>query len=185
MPSAADGADPGWEALGMIETTSGTVAFADPRALGDMFRLRSDLLVPSGTVDEFNGSIVMHATDASTPLPLECYFDAHGAVTAAQIHLLPHEAALETSAEWEETGVLSLMLGRCVAGDPRRMGDRYRIDFNVRPARYMVERLLIRAETVTGEEVEEDGVAEEEPPTVLALRMRAQGKGQPSTARRG
>lgn len=169
----AEHAGHGWEEMGTIVTRSGTVAFAVNRILGEGFVFRSDMLVDSGTIADFEGAIVMHAAASEKPLTVERYVDDEGVVTAARISLVDDfNDALEDEGEWEETGALSLLLGDCVACDPRTRGERHRIDFSVRRGRYGVERLLLP-------------VGEDEPPSVAALQVRMRGAGRPPRDRRG
>jgi hypothetical protein len=159
--------------MGRIATPSGTVAFAATPVVGEAFMLRGDLVVPSGSVAGLEGSIAMHDAPIDRPLLVERYFDDKGAVTAARVGLADrYDEALEAAGEWEEAGVLSLMLGQCMACDPRRKGELHRLPFSVRTGRYTVDRLVI------ADPVEPDGYS------VGALRIRIQGQRKPSSRRR-
>jgi hypothetical protein len=175
----------GWESVGTVATPTGTVAFADTQVLGEGFVLAPELLVESGTVAGLSGSVYMVGAPADRPLLVERYFDDRGAVSAVRVLLasaggdgdgsesVPDESTeLDATGEWEEMGALNLIRGSCMAGDPRRKGSGHRIPLGVRPGRYGVERLVVRA-----------GEAGDE--SVTAFRIRIQGQRKPSSQRRG
>lgn len=172
----------GWESLGRIAVPTGTVAFADMQVLGEGFVLRPELVVSKGSVEGMEGSITMHAAPDDRPLLVERYFDDRGTVSAARVALSEtyetETEKAEESGEWEEMGILSLMLGACMACDPRRPGSEHRLPFRLRSGRYLVERLVGPAAD-EGAEDESEGE-----PEVRALRIRIQGHRKPSLQRR-